>query len=127
MSDRFSVQFDFLDQQLVDADGLPIGRVEDLELEFDRRDAPVVASVLTGAEALGQHLGGYVGRTVKRASARLRHPRSEPGPTRIEASLVAEAGTTVKLKARLDELPHVAPLERWLSRHVVGRIPGARG
>jgi sporulation protein YlmC with PRC-barrel domain len=122
-----SLRFDFLDQQIVDADGLPLGRVEDVELAQARGEPPHVAAVLTGAEALGERMGGGLGEALARTARRLREPASDEGPTRIEIEHVESAGPKLELKVRHDEIPHVAALERWLSERVVGRIPGAGG
>ena len=127
MSDHLSLRFDFLDQQLVDSTGLPLGRVEDLELEQSGRAAPRVTAVLTGLEALGERMDGLLGRSLARAAGRMREPASDEGPARVDAKLVKSAGPYVELDVPHDEIPHVAPLERWLEEHVVGRIPGAQG
>jgi sporulation protein YlmC with PRC-barrel domain len=124
VSDELSLRFDFLDKQIVDCDGYPFGRVEDVELECDDGEVRVVA-LRTGSEALGLRLHDLVGRWLAAASARLRPPGSPTGPTVLPAALVADAGAKVELSVSFEELEEVAALERWLARHVVGRIPGA--
>lgn len=114
MSADVSVRFTLLDQQLVDVDGLPFGRIDDLELTDD--DRPAVAALLTGTQALGERLGGTVGRRLAAVSAR---------PARIDAELIQELEPLVRLSVPLAELTQVARLERWLSRHVVEPLPGA--
>jgi sporulation protein YlmC with PRC-barrel domain len=125
MSEELSLRFDFLDQQIVDADGLPLGRVEDVELERAGRAAPRITALLTGIEALGGRMDGHLGASLARVAERLRPPTSGEGPTRIDADAVESAGAKVELKVRHDEVSHVAALERWLSERVVSRIPGA--
>lgn len=119
----FSLRFALLDQQIVDADRRPVGRVDDLELALPTDGGPpVVETVLTGAEALGGRIGTAFGRGMAAAAARL---RSSPGPTRIDAGLIAELEPVVRLSAPLSDLPEVAGLEAWLARHVIGPLPGA--
>lgn len=126
MSTWLSLRFDLLDDQLVDAERRPIGRVDDLELRLPPDGgAPEVEAVLTGAEALGQRLGGVVGTWMAALSARLRPCCAPAGPARVDAALVAEVQPLVQLSVPLRDLPHVAGLERWLAHQVVEPMPGA--
>lgn len=125
MKDELSARFDLLDNQLVDSDRLPIGRIDDLEFAFPDAGPAYVEALLTGAEALGQRIDGPIGRAMTAISALLR-PRDAPsGPTRVEPDLIEEIDPLVRLKVRFSDLPHVAGLERWLARHVVEKLPGA--
>jgi len=124
MSDELSLRFDFLDQQIVDCEGYPFGRVEDAELELDGRTLRLVA-LRTGSQAFGLRLHDLVGDWIAALSERLRPPASDEGPTTIAIAHVAEAGAKVELKVPFDALEDAAPLERWLARHVVGPLPGA--
>jgi hypothetical protein len=119
-----SARLALLDHQLLDADGLPIGRVDDLELSLPPSGgAPEVEAVLTGAEALGQRLGGLTGALMAAVASRLR-PTTGVGPTRLDAELVEELEPAIKLRLALRELPGVAALERWLGQRVE-RVPGS--
>jgi hypothetical protein len=125
MSDAgLSARFSLLDQQIVDAHGLPIGRVDDIEFEQEGNGPPRVAAVLVGTQALGERIGGTAGSTVAALSARARGDVSR-GPVRIEAARIAELEPQVHLTVGLEDLPEVAALERWLSTHLVERLPGA--
>ncbi|MBD0338982.1 MAG: hypothetical protein ICV67_06835 [Thermoleophilia bacterium] len=124
MSRHVSVRHGLLDKQIVDRDRLPVGRVDDLELAVEDGAVVGVEAILTGAQALGERLGGMLGRWLAGSAARLR-PGGGEGPTRIDPALVVELEPFVSLSARLEELPDVAGLERWLARNVVGRLPGA--
>jgi hypothetical protein len=125
MTHSTSLRFSLLDHQVVDADDLPVGRVDDLELELPAgAAAPVVTAVLTGAQALGERLRGVTGTVLSGSAARLRPP-SESGPARIPMDLVRTEDPQVRLTVSLSELPHIAGLERWLARHVVAPVPGA--
>lgn len=124
MSEEVSARIALLDAQLLDADDLPFGRVDDIELSLDR-ERPRVVGLLTGTEALGARLGGHLGRALASASARMRPPAAGGGPARIDPALVEEVKPMVKLRASLAELKAVAPGERWLSRKLIGKLPGA--
>lgn len=128
MSDDLSLRLDVLDRQIVDSDGVPVGRIDDLVLgEPAGGDAttPTPRAILTGAQALGERIGGTTGRTMARVAARLR-PHGEPqGAAAIELGLVDRIDEQVRLTVPLADLPHVAGLEHWLARHVVGPMPGS--
>lgn len=128
MSRHLSLRHDLLDNQLVDCERVPIGRVVDLDLELGAAAGgapPPIPSILTGSEALGRRLGGRLGHWIERLSARLRPLSSPPGPTRIPVSAIGEIGLELVLRHRLDDLQELAPLEHWLRRNFIGRIPGA--
>ena len=126
MSRDLSLRHDLLDQQIVDCDRIPLGRVTDVELEIaEPRQAARISGILTGSEALGQRLGGTLGRWIERSSARSRKPSDEPGPTRIEIGDIDALAPEIRLHAHLSDLKHIAGLERWLGDNFIGRIPGA--
>lgn len=110
-----------LDRRVVDADGEPVGRVDDLAFERDGDAAPRLASIVMGPEALGARLGGVLGRIVAGAG-RLRPDGA--GPPEVAIGDLDEVGTEVRLKAHRDELPFPRS-EAWVREHVIGRIPGA--
>lgn len=123
--EHFSARLALLDKQLVDADDLPVGRVDDVELSESPGTAPRVEAILTGAQALGERLGGLVGRSMAGPAERLRPGSETRGPVRIEPQLIEHLEPMVKLRASLSDLPHVAGLERWLGQRVIGLLPGA--
>lgn len=112
-----------LDRRVLDRDGEPLGRVDDLEFAPDDDGRPRLTAILLGPEALGARLGGRIGRWVADLGHRLR-PNHGPAP-RIEWDEVERLGTDVRLHRHRDEFdfPHS---ERWVREHVIGRIPGAR-
>jgi hypothetical protein len=125
MSEDVSVRFTLLDQQLVDSEGLPFGRIDDLDLTFPEDGPPAVAALLTGTQALGDRLGGRGGRWLAAISARFRPPSGRARATRIDAELIAELEPLVRLSAPLRDLADVACLERWLASHAIAPLPGA--
>lgn len=125
MSEELSLRLDLLDRQVVDADKVPIGRVDDLLLCTDDGDGPFVEAIFIGAQALGERLGGPIGRTMARVAARLRPADQDEGPARISIQHVAGIEHELDLRVPFDELRHVAGLEHWLADHVIGPLPGS--
>ncbi|MEV4759241.1 hypothetical protein AB0J86_29660 [Micromonospora sp. NPDC049559] len=116
------IGFDLLDRQIVDRDGTPVGKVDDVELAPGPDGIPYVAALLTGQQALGARFGGALGRWITATAARLDTHRL--GPRRIGYELVARVDSAVHLSVRREVLAAPA-LERWLDEHLIGRIPGA--
>ncbi|MDG4814010.1 hypothetical protein O7628_00630 [Micromonospora sp. WMMD956] len=112
-----------LDRQIVDRDGRLVGKVDDVEFAVDADGVPYVAALLTGQAALGQRIGGRIGRLLVAVAVRFTEDRAVT-PLRIPYRLVARVDSAVRLRACLDDLPP-APVERWLRRHLIDRIPGA--
>ncbi|GAB1692286.1 hypothetical protein [Krasilnikovia sp. M28-CT-15] len=117
------IGFDLLDRQIVDRDGDPVGKVDDVELTCDADGTVRVSALLLGQQALGERIGGVLGRWIAGMARRLSDSPDRP-PPRISIDLVAEFGSAITLKVRRDLLPD-PPLETWLRDHVIGRIPGA--
>jgi sporulation protein YlmC with PRC-barrel domain len=116
----------FLDRQVVDLDGEPVCKVDDLELDFDDTGRPYVTAILIGPRALGPRLGARLGRWVTAIAARLAEKESETSATqRLDFGLVTEIGSVITISRPVAELT-VRPLERWVDDHVVSRIPGSR-
>jgi sporulation protein YlmC with PRC-barrel domain len=116
------IGFDLLDRQILDRDGEPVGKVDDVELDAGADGVPFVAALLVGQRALGMRIGGRVGRWI--AAVALRLSVDERPTARIPYDLVAEIDSAVNLSVRRDLLAD-PPLEAWLREHVIGRIPGA--
>lgn len=110
-----------LDRRVVDADGEPVGRVDDLAFDRAGDGGPRLVSILMGPEALGARLGGVLGGIVAGAG-RLRPDGA--GPPEVAIDDLDEVGPEVRLKAHRDELPFPRS-EAWVREHVIGRIPGA--
>ncbi len=107
-----------LDRQLLDADGDPVGIVDDLELTGVEPDqdidpaapAPSVTALLSGEVVATRIFGGAP------PASRLQQ---------IPWSLVTRVDITVRL-APTDIPSDVHWVERWLRDHVIARIPGGR-
>lgn len=121
--DGLDLRHDVQDALLQDRTGENIGRCDVLLLELRDGQPPRVAAVLIGGPVRRERVGRWV-----TALARLFHRSGDhsQGVSRIPFSRVKAIGHTVQLDVRRDELPseHV---ERWLTRNVIGRIPGAEG
>ena len=113
-----------LDNPIVDCHRLPIGRVDDLEIEIGE-GPPRVTALLVGAEALGQRIDGILGKAMAAVASRMRPGGEEAGPPRIEIARIRKLEPLIELDVELDELPHVAGLEHWLASHFVERLPGS--
>ncbi len=125
MSRELSARIALLDNQIVDSDEIPIGRVDDVELSLPKKaGAPRVEALLTGSQALGERLGGGLGRTMAGVSRQLRSPETSRGPTRVDPDLIEELEPLLKLRASLADLEDLAGLERWLAEKVIEKLPG---
>jgi hypothetical protein len=122
---RFSADDLLLDRQILDADGEPVGKIDDLELtEPDDGGPPVLTALLCGPTALGPRIGHRIGSWWAAIGRRLR-PNDDPYPNRIAINLVATADRTqVTLKVSRDRLD-ADRLRDWTRDHIIGRIPGA--
>ena len=124
--DAVSARLGLLDLQMLDADGLPIGRVDDVELAVAESGDVSVVALACGQWALGRRLGGTLGGALEATASRFdTNSAHRGGVVRIEADLVKELSSVVSLSRPLRELPRVAGLERWLAAHLIGRLPGA--
>jgi sporulation protein YlmC with PRC-barrel domain len=115
-------QLHLLDRQVVDPDGRMVCKVDDLELEVDDEGRPYVVAILSGPLALGPRLGGRPGSWMSAIARRL-SPAPDPAPERIDFGVVTEIGSAVTIALKRDEVA-VAPLERWVNRYIIERIPG---
>ncbi len=113
--------FDLLDRQVLDNEGEPVGKVDDLEIARHAGMAHVVA-VLMGPQALGGRLGGHVGRWIGGLGRRL---SKEPDPVRVPIELIEDLGVVVRLKVRADRLPREGDAEEWFRERFIARIPGS--
>lgn len=117
------IGFDLLDRQIIDRDGAPVGKVDDVELTYDDTGTPHVTALLMGQAALGDRIGGTLGACIAGAARSLSGSLDRP-PMRISIDLVAHIGSAVNLSVNRALLPD-PPLETWLRDHLIQRIPGA--
>jgi sporulation protein YlmC with PRC-barrel domain len=117
------IGFDLMDRQILDRDGQPVGKVDDVELTVDANGRLHLTALLVGQEALGTRIGGDLGRWMAGVAMRLRGPHAA-APIRIPYEVVADVGAAITLSLRRELLTE-PPLESWLRDNLIGRIPGA--
>ena len=115
-----------LDHQILGRDQEMFGNVDDVALE--ERDGRLVAvGLLRGPGAWAHRQPGALGRWGLAIWRRL-DPREDPRPLVLPLDHVVAIGSAVHVDPWADGvLSRSDDLELWLRRHVVGRIPGARG
>ncbi|WP_319461131.1 hypothetical protein [Micromonospora sp. RTP1Z1] len=120
---RVQLAKQLLDRQIVDRDGRLVGRVDDIAFAVDAEGFPYVDCLLTGQGALGQRMGGRIGRVLLGIADRF---VDDPPvrPVRIPVTLIDRVDSAVRLRVRAADLPP-PPVEAWLRRHLIDRIPGA--
>jgi hypothetical protein len=112
---------DVLDLPLLDPDGVPLGRVDGIVGRLDPDGRLRVIALDISGEARARRLHPRLGEWTERLLRRIR-PASA-GPSRIPWSAVDTIGKTIRLRSR-QAGERSRGWERWLARHVVGRIPG---
>jgi sporulation protein YlmC with PRC-barrel domain len=120
------VGLEVLDRQIVDSEGRLAGKVDDLELVFPENGSvpPYVVAIISGPGALARRLGGRLGAWIEAAHGRL-HDERPPSPARVPFSVVKRLGNHVEVSVERASLESDLS-ERWVSEHVIGKIPGAR-
>ena len=122
---ELSAGLQLLDRQILDRDGLLIGKVDDLEVDtIGEGDDLYVTAILTGPGVLVRRMGARrFGHWLQRVNAFLMDRADDPG--RIPFNQVIDLGRDVKVAT-----PHAAvatsSAERWVRDHVIGHIPGGR-
>ncbi|HET8616237.1 MAG TPA: hypothetical protein VFL94_11990 [Actinomycetales bacterium] len=115
-----------LDRQIFDADGHPVGKVDDLEL-VDANDGgpPVLSAILCGPMAFGPRLGGALGLWWLSVARRLR-PDADPTPVRIPFDQVASVDRKQVCLSTRGEDEGPQRLRRWTRDKIVSKIPGGQ-
>lgn len=120
---RYDAALHLLDRQIVDPDGQPVAKVDDIGLE-ERDGRLVVAALICGPGALGPRLGEPLGRWVVGVWRRLR-PDEAPKSRRVPFTDVVWVDSAVHVGRREPSL-HLDAVEQWLVTHLIGKIPGGR-
>ncbi|MGG5260327.1 hypothetical protein [Phycicoccus avicenniae] len=115
-----------LDHQLLGRELEMLGNVDDVALE--ERDGRLVATaVLRGPGAWSHRQPGALGRWGRAVWRRLERAE-DPRPLVLPLDHVLAIGSAVHVDGWAEEyLAASDHAELWLRRHLVGRIPGARG
>jgi sporulation protein YlmC with PRC-barrel domain len=112
-----------LDRQVVDEEGHLVCKVDDIELDLDDNGRPYITAILVGPRALGPRLGGRIGHWTTAIARRLAEGHSDE-PLRIDFATVTEIGSSITVDGRIEDF-EVTPLEEWVDKHIIGRIPGS--
>lgn len=118
------VVLDLLDRQIIDADQQPVGKVDDVHFATDSAEPPLLSALLSGAQALGERMGGLIGGAMAGTARRmLTEPRD--GARTVPWSDVAELGYVLGLRAGISELNLEPVLEVWMRDNIIGPLPGS--
>jgi hypothetical protein len=133
-----------LDRQIVDRDGLPLAKVDDLlfsdphdhddpddsdgpgPLPDDTDDPgalPELTALLVGQAALAARFHPGLARTFEHLR-RTVDPVPEPGPASVPVTAVTDIGPEISVNLRAEDAA-VSRFERWLTQHVLAHIPGS--
>ena len=116
---------ELLDRQLLDCDGTPVAKVDDLEFEeAEAGELPVLTNILFGQAALGRRFNRRLGRGVEMLR-RVMVPVAEPGPARIPWGAVKAIGPHLTLSLARSDISDATRVDDWLTRHVLSHIPGS--
>jgi sporulation protein YlmC with PRC-barrel domain len=109
-----------LDNQLVDREGRPLGKVDGITAELREGAPPRLVHIETGVTTVARRLHPRLGRWARGLGRRWGVRRGRP--FRIEWSKVKDVGINVEVDLRAEETEALA-WEKWLRKNVVGRIP----
>jgi hypothetical protein len=108
---------DLMDSQLLTADGIKIGRADDIEGEWREDGALILTYVQTGPQALA----GRVGPRLRPLARWIFRDRFDH---RIPLSEVLDAGPTLRLRGEAATYV-VGRSDRWIADHILRFIPGS--
>jgi sporulation protein YlmC with PRC-barrel domain len=106
-----------LDRQVLDADGVSVGKVDDLELTAGDDGRLRVTGLIIGPWALSTRYGGVLGRLFTLLFG-------DDDATVVDVGMVEKRDTAIHLRVRGDDLG-LARSEHWVRRHLIAKIPGA--
>jgi hypothetical protein len=113
-----------LDNQIMDKDNNPSGKVDDLEFSIPEDGGPpYVSAILTGPGALAPRLRKLGRSLLTEVHAHIR-PRHRDGPARIAFGVVKGVGSQIDVELPRAELD-VGSFEIWIGEKIISKIPGA--
>ena len=115
---------DILDAQLVDRNGRNIGRADGIVIEIRQRRPPRVVAIESGVTTLARRIHPRLARWVRAFGARV-----SPVPIKsvaISPDTFRDIGVDIELDVDADADPKLLRIEKWLSRHVISRLPGGK-
>ncbi|HEY0378055.1 MAG TPA: hypothetical protein VGC87_14150 [Pyrinomonadaceae bacterium] len=112
---------DVLDNQLMDREKCPMGKVDGIVLVLRKGKPPRLAYIEVGTSTLAHRLSTRLGKLAERVGRRWGVRGGEP--FRIPWTKVRDVGIDVEVDLDASETP-VLDWEKWLNERVVGHIPG---
>ncbi|WP_250537291.1 hypothetical protein [Caballeronia sp. AZ10_KS36] len=118
------VVHDILDKQLVDKNGVRMGRVDGLVAELRDGELPRLVFIETGTVVMARRFGRRAHRLMCALLTRI-GAGHKTTPYRIAWKDVRKVAVDIELDVDSDDTP-VHDWQRWLRERAIGRIPGAR-
>jgi hypothetical protein len=115
---------DLLDTGLIDREGRRLGRVDGVLLELRANRPPRVVAMESGLFTMARRLHPALARWLRRLAARW-----SPVPlrsVRLPMAVCRDIGVDVDVDVDARDDPKLLRFEKWLGRHVIGKIPGGR-
>lgn len=122
---ELSAGLQLLDRQILDHEGLLVGKVDDLEIDAIGEGPELyVTAILAGPGVLARRMGAQrLGRWLQRVNAFVMG--RDEDPARIPFNHVTDIGRDVKVATRHEDLA-TSSAEQWVRDHVIRHIPGGR-
>ncbi|HZT76921.1 MAG TPA: hypothetical protein VFA27_09700 [Vicinamibacterales bacterium] len=114
---------DLLDVQLVDREGQGLGRVDGLVLRLREGAPPRLVALDVGAAVAARRVHPRVAAVLRWFTRRV---LPSVRTVRYAPALIRDVGIDVELDVVASDDPRLLRFEKWLSRHVIGKIPGGR-
>jgi sporulation protein YlmC with PRC-barrel domain len=111
-----------LDQQVIDRNGIPMGRVDGIVLDLRPGRPPRVARLVVGGPTLLRRISPALARRAERW--RKRWGPKERGGEEVPWSKVIKVGIDVRVDLDAERTPATA-WERWVRERIIGLIPGS--
>lgn len=122
MKNELYLTHDVLDNQLVDNDGICMGRADGIIIELQGERQPRITAIEVGAPALALGVHPWAVRALAACGRRWKF-LARPA-YRIPFQKVREVGIKVKLDLKAEDTP-LLDTEKWLREHFVSRVPGS--
>lgn len=119
--DKVHLIRDVLDNQMMDREKCPMGKVDGIILVLRKDKPPRLAYLEVGTSTLAHRLSKRLGKFAERVGRKWGVRGGEP--YRIPWTKVGHVGIDVEVDLEAKETP-VMDWEKWLNEHVVSRIPG---
>ena len=119
--DKVHLIRDVLDNQLIDREKCPMGKVDGIILVLRKDKPPRLAYIEVGTSTLAHRISTRLGKFAESVGRRWGVRRGES--FRIPWTKVGHVGIDVEIDLDAKETP-VMDWEKWLNEHIIGRIPG---